>query len=62
MNDWLHVHVHEGGQAIVGNVEGGGMQGKLRDQPHALGYAPGQTLRSEDPEREPMPIARNAER
>src|SRR6201982_3218746 len=23
-----HVHVHEGGQAIVGNVEGGGMQTK----------------------------------
>src|SRR5258708_24588659 len=35
-----HVHVHEGGQAIVGSVEGGGMRTKSKDQPHALGYAP----------------------
>src|SRR5271166_3625269 len=47
-----HVHVHEGGQAIVGNVEGGGMQRKSKDQPHALGYAPGETLRSADAERQ----------
>ena len=33
-----HVHVHEGGQAIVGNVEspGGGFAAKSKDQPHAL--------------------------
>jgi uncharacterized protein YjcR len=39
-----HVHVAEGGQAIVGNVnapaEGGGAVQKTGDQPHALGYAP----------------------
>jgi hypothetical protein len=38
-----HVHVHEGGQAIVGNVEsrGGGFAPKTKDQPHALAHAPG---------------------
>ena len=43
-----HVHVAEGGQAIVGNVnapaEGGGAREKSGEQPHALGYAPGITL------------------
>ena len=36
-----HVHVAEGGQAIVGNVnappEGGGAREKSKEQPHALG-------------------------
>jgi hypothetical protein len=40
-----HVHVAEGGQAIVGNVnapaEGVGPRKKSEDQPHALAYAPG---------------------
>jgi hypothetical protein len=40
-----HVHVAEGGQAIVGNVnapaEGVGAREKTGDQPHALAYAPG---------------------
>jgi hypothetical protein len=40
-----HVHVAEGGQAIVGNVnaptEGGGAREKSGEQPHALAYAPG---------------------
>jgi hypothetical protein len=57
-----HVHVHEGGQAIVGHVEGGGMRTKTENQPHALGYAPGQTLRGENPERETVPIAGNGNR
>src|SRR5499427_1411364 len=37
-----HVHVHQGGQAIVGNVEspGGGFAPKSKEQPHALAYAP----------------------
>jgi len=42
-----HVHVHQGGQAIVGNVTpGGGMSSKLEDQPvaPALSFEPGQTL------------------
>ena len=57
-----HVHVHEGGRAIVGNVEGGGIRTKSENQPHALGYAPGETLRSENAEREAMPIARDGKR
>jgi len=34
-----HVHVHEGGQAIVGSVDGGGMRmrTKSEERPHALG-------------------------
>jgi len=45
-----HVHVHQGGQAIVGAVtQGGGAPSKSGDQPHApaLTYEPGQTLPSE---------------
>jgi hypothetical protein len=57
-----HVHVHEGGQAIVGNVEGGGMRTKSEDQPHALGYAPDETMRNENKERETVPVASDAER
>ena len=57
-----HVHVHEGGQAIVGNVEGGGVRTKSENQPHALGYAPGQTLRSENTEWETVPVASNDKR
>ena len=52
-----HVHVHEGGQAIVGNVEspGGGFATKSKEQPHAkqITHAPGQTMPSADPSREP---------
>jgi hypothetical protein len=57
-----HVHVHEGGQAIVGTVEGGGTRTKSENQPHALGYAPGETLRSENAEREAVPVAGDGKR
>jgi len=61
-----HVHVHEGGQAIVGTVEtpGGGMQRKTEDQPHAKQIARESqpTVWSEDKKREPLPIAGDAER
>jgi hypothetical protein len=57
-----HVHVHEGGQAIVGNVEGGGMRTKLENQSHALRHAPGETLRSEDQKREALPVASDGKR
>jgi hypothetical protein len=57
-----HVHVHEGGQAIVGNMEGGGMRTKSENQPHALGYAPGETLRSTNAEREAVPVASDGKR
>src|SRR5438309_2142140 len=45
-----HVHVHQGGQAIVGAVtQGGGLSSKLEEQPDAkaLTHAPGQTLPGE---------------
>jgi hypothetical protein len=57
-----HVHVHNGGQAIVGNVEGGGVLTKSENQPHALGYATGETLRSANAEREAVPVAGDGER
>ncbi len=59
-----HVHVHEGGQAIVGNVESrkGGFAAKSKDQPHALAHAPSATMPSSDTTREPMPVAGDGER
>jgi hypothetical protein len=62
-----HVHIHAGGQAVVGAVgaECGVASGNQR-QPHAqaqaLTYAPVAPLWSENPEREPVPIAGVAER
>ena len=58
-----HVHVHEGGQAIVGNVEssGGGFTSKSKEQSHALGFAPGATMPSTDTPREPVSVARDEE-
>ena len=60
-----HVHVHPGGQAVVGLLEnpGGGDRLKLEDQPHAkqITHAPQPTMRSANAEREPMPVARDAE-
>jgi hypothetical protein len=61
-----HVHVAEGGQAIVGNVnaptEGGGMHKKPEVQPHAqLAYAPGAEVpRQIETEREAVPVAGGA--
>ena len=57
-----HVHVAEGGQAIVGNVnapaEGVGLRKKPEVQPHALAYAPGVEMpRQFEAERSPMPSA-----
>ncbi len=56
-----HVHVAEGGQAIVGNVnaptEGVGAKEKIGDQPHALAYAPGEMPRHVQTEREKVPSA-----
>jgi hypothetical protein len=59
-----HVHVHSGGQAIVGNVEhpGGGDTSKMEKQPHALVYAPGTEMRSENAEPESVPSTGDAER
>jgi hypothetical protein len=57
-----HVHVLNGGQAIVGNVEGGGARTKSENQPHALGYAPGEAMRSENTEREAVPVTGDGKR
>jgi hypothetical protein len=59
-----HVHVHSGGQAVVGMVEtpGGGSPPKSREQPHAIAYAPGVEMPSPNPERSTVPSASNAER
>jgi hypothetical protein len=61
-----HVHVHNGGQAIVGNVNhpggGGGAIGN-QNQPHATGdtgalvLAAGAPVLCQDPEREAVPVA-----
>ena len=63
-----HVHVHSGGQAIVGSVTpGGGASIKSEEQPHAKpaaalthAHAPFDPLRSTHAEREPVPLARHA--
>ena len=61
-----HVHVHAGGQAVVGVVEtpGGGDRVRLEGQPHAkqIGHAPESPLWSADAERGPVPITRDAKR
>ena len=61
-----HVHVHAGGQAVVGMVEtpGGGDGGKAEEQPHAkqIAHAPQPAMRSADKEREPVPVTSDAER
>ena len=60
-----HVHVAEGGQAIVGNVnapapKGVGAIEKTGEQPHALAYAPGVEMpRQIEEEREKVPLARS---
>ena len=62
-----HVHVNEGGQAVVADHihqhTGGRENEKFNEQPHALesmGDASGQPLRSADPVRESVPVASDA--
>jgi hypothetical protein len=61
-----HVHVHAGGQAVVGTVEvpGGGDRAKSQEQPHAkqIAHAPQPPMWSPDKEREPVPVTSDAER
>jgi hypothetical protein len=64
-----HVHVHAGGQAMVGVVEApgggeGGAKPKSEDQPHAkqIAHAPQPAMWSPDEEREPVPVSGHAER
>jgi hypothetical protein len=59
-----HVHVHAGGQAIVGAVTAGEGGKEKSDEPaHALSeitHEPGTPMSSPDPERQTMPIASGA--
>jgi hypothetical protein len=58
-----HVHVHSGGQAVVGMVETpGGCPPKSKEQPHAIPFAPGIEMPSANPERSTVPSASDAER
>src|SRR3954447_839531 len=59
-----HVHVHQGGQAIVGAVNSAGKasektEGQL-DAVRGIAYEPSTPLRSPDPPWKPVPIADNA--
>jgi hypothetical protein len=58
-----HVHVHQGGQAIVGTVQGGGVSRQTKEQPrapNAITHAPGIPMRRPDPEGEAMQVAGDA--
>lgn len=61
-----HVHVHAGGQAVVGMVEtpGGGDREKPEEQPHAkqITHAPEPTLPSPNTTRDAVPVTRDGER
>ena len=61
-----HVHVHSGGQAIVGMVERPALDNssKPERQPNAkhIAYAPQPAMRSPNPEPEVVPSASDAER
>jgi hypothetical protein len=61
-----HVHVHSGGQAVVGVVEnpGKGSQRKSEDRGDAkqIAHAPQPAMRSADPERQPMSVSGDGER
>jgi hypothetical protein len=61
-----HVHVHSGGQAVVGMVESPGAGSHLKSEDHAyakqITNAPQPAMRSANAEREPVPLAGDAER
>jgi hypothetical protein len=60
-----HLHVYQGGQAVVGVVTpGGGDRQRLEEQPHAkeIAHAPQPAVWSADKTRELVPIARDDER
>jgi hypothetical protein len=57
-----HVHVYQGGQAIVGSVTPGGVGKNNEVQPHAITHAAGAPMRCEHPQREALPVPSNAKR
>jgi hypothetical protein len=57
-----HVHVYQGGQAIVGNVDPRGVGKNKEVQPHAVTYAPSAPMRCENPQADALPVPGDAER
>lgn len=59
-----HVHVHAGGQAVVGALaqQGGGGTPRSEEQPHALEHAPGTEMRSPNADCVPVPVTRDGQR
>lgn len=61
-----HVHVHAGGQAVVGTIErpGGGDHSKSEEQPHAkqIAHAPEPAMPCPDEGPDAVPVARDGER
>ncbi|WP_339860811.1 hypothetical protein [Paremcibacter congregatus] len=61
-----HIHIHSGGQAIVGNVnsDGGGAENKITEQPHTkqVTHAPEQAMPCQDPKGDKVPIPCHKER
>src|SRR6266511_6489264 len=61
-----HIHVHSGGQAVVGIVEtpAANNPSKSEGQQHAkqITHAPQPTVRSANADREPVPVTGDAER
>ncbi|UPK04476.1 hypothetical protein [Bradyrhizobium sp. 170] len=55
-----HVHVYQGGQAIVGQVTPGGSGKNMEAQPHAVGYAKGPEMRCANQKRQALPVPGNA--
>jgi hypothetical protein len=52
-----HVHVYQGGQAIVGQVTPGGSGKNMEAQPHAVGYAESPEMRCANPKRQALSVA-----
>ncbi len=61
-----HVHVHSGGQAVVGVVEtpavGNSSKSEAQHNARQIAHAPQPAVRSPNPEREPVSIPSDAER
>src|ERR687887_598562 len=58
-----HVHVHSGGQAVVGMVAPAAqLPSSEESNAKQVAHAPQPALQSQDPKREAVPVAGNAER
>jgi hypothetical protein len=57
-----HVHVHSGGQAVVGMVSANSSESEENRHAKQITHAPQPAVRSADEEGEPVPVAGDAER